>query len=293
MPGVGTVAVGLVLISAVMHATWNVLAKRSADPLAFLFAISGLGLIIYAVPVVYVVADEGISSKVVPFLLVSGTLEMAYTLFLAAAYRNGALSLTYPIARGTGVVLVPLLAIPLLDERPTAIAVGGIVTILLGFVIVSVLGARDRVAEEVAHGRRGIIFALLTGLTIASYSLIDKAGVQYANPLIYVYGLIGLQTLLLLPYIVATRRTAVAAAWKTSRRALIAGGFLHIGTYLIVLAAMKVSGSQVGYIVPLRETSIVFATLLGVVILKERIGNIRIAGSALIAAGVLAIALGG
>jgi drug/metabolite transporter (DMT)-like permease len=276
-----------------MHATWNVLAKRSADPLAFLFAISAGGLIIYAIPVGIVLANEGISSRVVPFLLVSGTLEMAYTLFLAAAYRNGALSLTYPIARGTGVVLVPLLAIPLLDERPTGIALAGIATILVGFVTISVLGARDRVAEEVAHGRRGLVFALLTGLTIASYSLVDKAGVQHANALIYVYGLIGMQSLLLLPYIVSRRRAAVAAAWTTNRKAVLAGGVLHIGTYLIVLAAMKVSGSKIGYIVPLRETSIVFATILGVLLLNERIGNIRIAGSGLIAVGVLAIALGG
>ena len=293
MPDVGVVAVGLVLISAVMHATWNVLAKRSADPLAFLFSISAFGLLIYAAPVAFVLARDGVSSSVIPFLLVSGTLEMAYTVFLAAAYRNGALSLTYPIARGTGVVLVPLLAIPLLDERPTAIALAGIATILLGFVTISVLGARNQVAAEIASGRRGIVFAVLTGLTIASYSLIDKAGIKHANPLVYVYGLIGLQSLLLLPYIVARRRDAVAAAWKTSKRAILAGGVLHIGTYLIVLAAMKVSGSQIGYIVPLRETSIVFATLLGVLILKERIGPVRIAGSALIAVGVLAIALGG
>jgi len=276
-----------------MHATWNVLAKRSADPLAFLFSISAFGLLIYAAPVAFVLARDGVSSSVIPFLLVSGTLEMAYTVFLAAAYRNGALSLTYPIARGTGVVLVPLLAIPLLDERPTAIALAGIATILLGFVTISVLGARNQVAAEIASGRRGIVFAVLTGLTIASYSLIDKAGIKHANPLVYVYGLIGLQSLLLLPYIVARRRDAVAAAWKTSKRAILAGGVLHIGTYLIVLAAMKVSGSQIGYIVPLRETSIVFATLLGVLILKERIGPVRIAGSALIAVGVLAIALGG
>ena len=293
MPRVGAVAVGLVLISAMMHATWNVLAKRSADPLAFLFAISSAGLVIYAIPVGVVLAREGVSSRVVPFFLVSGTLEMAYTLFLAAAYRNGALSLTYPIARGTGVVLVPLLAIPLLDERPTAIALAGIATILVGFVTISVLGARDRVAEEIAHGQRGMLFALFTGLTIASYSLVDKTGVQHAHPLIYVYGLIGMQTLLLLPYIIARRRTAVAAAWRAGWMAVVAGGFLNIGTYLIVLAAMKVSGSKVGYIVPLRETSIVFATVLGVLILKEQIGRIRIAGSVLIAAGVLAIALGG
>ena len=290
---VGAIAVGLVLISAVMHATWNVLAKRSADPLAFLFAINAIGLVIYGVPAAVVLAETGLSSRVVPFLLVSGTLEMIYTLCLAAAYRNGALSLTYPIARGTGVVLVPLLAIPLLDERPTTTAFIGIATILLGFVTISVLGARARVAEEIATGRRGMFFALLTGFAIASYSLIDKAGVQHANALVYVYGLIVVQTCLLTPYIARRRWPQVVAAWRTSRTAVLVGGVLHIGTYLIVLAAMKVSGSKVGYIVPLRETSIVFATLIGVVVLKERIGSVRIAGSIMIALGVLAIALGG
>ncbi|MGH9176249.1 MAG: EamA family transporter [Vicinamibacterales bacterium] len=289
----GTVAVGLVLISAVMHATWNVLAKRSADPLAFLFAIGSSGLVIYGAPVAYLLARDGFPERAIPFILASGTLEMAYTLFLAAAYRHGALSLTYPVARGTGVVLVPLLAIPFLGEQPTVVAAFGIATILAGFVTISVLGARARVAEEIAHGRRGLVFALLTGLTIATYSLIDKAGVQHAHPLVYVYCLIGMQSLLLLPYIVARKRPAVAAAWRIAPGAVLAGGVLNIGTYLIVLAAMKVSGSQVGYIVPLRETSIVFATLLGVLILKERIGRVRIAGSAMIAAGVLAIALGG
>jgi len=213
---VGVVAVGLVLISAVFHATWNVLAKRSADPLAFLFAISAVGLAIYAVPVAVVFTDVGISSRVIPFLLVSGALEVTYVVFLAAAYRNGALSLTYPIARGTGVVLVPLLAIPLLDERPTGIALAGIATILLGFVTISVIGARERVAEELTQGRRGMLFALLTGFTIASYSLVDKAGVQHANALVYVYGLIAVQTLLLTPYIVGWRRAQVVSAWQSN-----------------------------------------------------------------------------
>jgi uncharacterized membrane protein len=290
---VGTVAIGLVLISAVMHATWNVLAKRSADPLAFLFAIGAGGLALYAAPVVWVVARDGFPERAVPFMLVSGTLELAYTVFLAAAYRNGALSLTYPIARGTGVVLVPLLAIPLLDERPTAVAALGIATILAGFVAINVLGARNRVVEEVTHGRKGILFALLTGLTIAGYSLVDKAGVQRAHPLVYVYVVIGIPILLLLPYILARRRAAVAAAWRLGRRAVFAGSVLHVGTYLIVLAAMKISGSKIGYIVPLRETSIVFATLLGVVVLRERIGSTRIAGCLLIGVGVLAIAVGG
>ena len=85
-----------------------------------------VALVIYAAPTAWMLARHGLPAAGVPFLLGSGTLEMAYTFSLAAAYRSGTLTLTYPVARGTGVLLVPLLAIPLLGERPTPIAFGGI-----------------------------------------------------------------------------------------------------------------------------------------------------------------------
>ena len=289
----GAVAVGLVLVSAFFHATWNVLAKRSAEPTAFLFAMTVTGLGIYALPAGYFLARDGLAADALPFMLASAGFETAYLVCLGAAYRYGALSLTYPVARGTGVVLVPLLAIPLLDERPTAIALLGVATIVAGFVAINVLGARQRVAEEIEHGRRGLVFALLTGLCIAGYSLVDKAGVQRAHPLVYLYGIFLIQTGVLTPYVLNRYRAAVRDAWRTRWGAVLVGGALNVLTYLIVLAAMKISGSQVGYIVPLRETSIVFATLYGVVLLRERIGRTRVAGCGLIAAGVLAIALGG
>jgi drug/metabolite transporter (DMT)-like permease len=289
----GAVAVGLVLVSALLHATWNVLAKRSAEPTAFLYAMSVTGLALYLVPAAYFLQRDGLPAEALPFMLASAGFETAYLVCLGAAYRYGALSLTYPVARGTGVILVPLLAIPLLDERPTAVALAGILTIVSGFIAINVLGSRDRVVEEIEHGRRGLVFALLTGLCIAGYSLVDKAGVQRAHPLVYLYGIFVVQACVLSPYVLGRYRAAVGRAWRVTWREVLVAGVLNVLTYVIVLAAMKLSGSQVGYIVPLRETSIVFATLYGVVLLSERIGRARILGCGLIATGVLAIALGG
>jgi drug/metabolite transporter (DMT)-like permease len=293
MRRVSGVAVGLVLISAVMHATWNVLAKRSADPLAFLFAIGVAGVTLYTIPALIILRTDGLAAAGLPFLIASGILQFVYTLTLAAAYRNGALSLAYPVARGTGVLLVPLLAIPFLGEQPTTLAFTGIGTILAGLILINVLGARGRVATEIERGQRGVFFAFLTGLTITAYSLVDKAGVARVHPLLYVYGIVLIEVLILAPYILTRRREPLLAAWNADRRAVVVAGVLNVSTYLIVLAALRIGGSNVGYVVPLRETSIVVATLLGVFVLHERIGWVRLAGCGCIAVGVLAIALGG
>ncbi len=285
-------AIVLVLVSAACHASWNLLTKRSADPLAFLVSIGATGGIVYAPVVVWLLLRDGIPTAALPYLAVSAPLEALYALCLAAAYRNGALSLTYPVARGTGVLLVPLLAVPLLDERISPIDGLGILTILGGIVTISVLAQRSVVAHELVRGRRGVRFALLTGLCITSYSLVDKVGVQHANPLVYVYGAIVGSTLLILPYVLLRRRAALLDVLRTRRRDVLIAGVLHVGTYLVVLAAMRIEGANVSTIVPLRETSIVFATILGALVLREPVGRLRVLGSVIIASGVILIALG-
>lgn len=287
----GTLAVVLVLISAFFHAGWNVLAKRANDPLAFMFAFNLVSIVLFAIPAAVMYARHPIPADGLPYLLATGAVHVVYFSALAAAYANGALSLAYPVSRGTSVLLVPLLAIPLLGERPTAVALAGIASILLGLLTVGVLGAGRRVSTEVASGHRGLLFALLTGISIAAYSLIDKVGVSHIHPFIYVYGIFLLLTLGLAPYVVLKRRDNVVRELRLNRRAVLAGSILPMATYVIVLTAMRLS--NVSYVVPLRETSIIFATLLGVLVLGERIGAARIAGSAFIACGVIAIALGG
>jgi drug/metabolite transporter (DMT)-like permease len=291
MRHVSGVAIGLVLISAFFHAAWNVLAKRARDPLAFMFAFNLVAIVIFAIPAALMVLRHPIPAAGLPYLLATGVVHVVYFSALAAAYANGALSLAYPVSRGTSVLLVPLVAVPLLDERPTPLALVGIGSILAGLLTVGVIGAGRRIGTEVATGQRGLLFALLTGLAITCYSLIDKVGVTHIHPFVYVYGIFVLLTAGLAPYVLHSRRRQVLREWRDNRRSVVLGGILPMATYVIVLTAMRLS--NVSYVVPLRETSIIFATVLGVFVLGERLGVIRLTGCALISSGVLLIALAG
>jgi drug/metabolite transporter (DMT)-like permease len=281
-----TLAVVLVLFSALLHATWNLLAKRSADPLAFMFAFTIASIVLFAVPVAIVAVRDPVPASGWPFIALTGVIHVGYFAALASAYRRGALSLTYPVSRGTGVLIVPLLAVAIFDERPSLVGALGIGAILVGLGVIGFASLRTDPA-----GRAGLGYALLTGLTIAAYSLIDKAGVARVNPVIYVYCIFLFTALALAPYVLTQRRRAVLAEWRYNRWAVLAGGVLPPATYVIVLSALRLA--DVSYVVPLRETSIIFGTLLGALVLGERIGRVRVAASAVIGVGAVAIALAG
>jgi drug/metabolite transporter (DMT)-like permease len=195
------------------------------------------------------------------------------------------------VARGTGLLLVALLAVPIYGEHPSVAGAAGIASI---FVALGILGAdnfRFQRAAGKAASSRGILFAVLAGCAIASYSLTDKAGVSHVYPLVYVYFLFVFGAIVLAPYVLLRRRTAFLDEWRYDRRPVLIGGVLPLGVYLIVLVALRLS--NVSYVVPLREVSILFGTLLGVFVLHERLRRWQAVASALIVAGVLAIALGG
>jgi drug/metabolite transporter (DMT)-like permease len=284
-------AVGLVLFSALLHAAWNMLAKRSADPLAFIFTINAVAVVIFAVPAGLVLYRNPIPADGLPFIIATGVIHIIYMLTLAAAYRHGALSLTYPIARGTGVLLVPVLAVPLLNEQPTAAGVAGIGAILVGLLAMAVPDRVGSVVALVGNRKKGVLYAFATGLTIAAYSLVDKEGVARVHPMVYVYAIFLIATIGMAPIVLRQRMAEVRHEWTHNRLAVYVGGVLPLGTYLIVLLALQLAA--VSYVVPLRETSIVFSTILGGLVLREYISPLRVVASVTIAGGVLAIAIGG
>lgn len=267
------------------------LAKRSADPLAFIFAFNVVSVVVFAVPAAIVLQSNPIPANGVPFILATGALHVIYMFTLAAAYKYGALSLAYPVARGTGVLLVPTLAVPLFSEAPTFAGSLGIIAILAGLLAMAMPDRTGVLSGSMPERRKGLLYAFITGLAIAAYSLVDKGGVARVHPMVYVYGIFLLATIGMAPIVLAQRAGAVLHEWRHNRMAVLAGGVLPLGTYLIVLVAMQLAA--VSYVVPLRETSIIFSTLLGGLVLKEHVSRLRIVASALIAGGVLAIAIGG
>jgi drug/metabolite transporter (DMT)-like permease len=288
---VQSLAIGLVLLSAFFHSVWNLLAKRSADPLAFIFSFHLISIVVYLVPAMVALKRHPIPGVGWTFLAVSTLFEIVYYLSLAEAYRHGALALTYPIARGTGLLLVAILAVPIYDEHPSVAGGFGIAAIFAALAIIGTDSLRYQRAHGQAAGRRGILFAFTAGCGIASYSLTDKAGVGHVYPLVYVYFIFLLGAAGLAPIVLLRRRKSFTAEWRTNRRSLLIGGILPFGVYFIVLAALRLS--NVSYVVPLREVSILFGTLLGVFVLHERLRRWQAVASVLIVTGVLAIALGG
>ncbi|HVR89363.1 MAG TPA: EamA family transporter [Candidatus Limnocylindria bacterium] len=170
-------ALALVLASAVAHATWNLFAKRAATAGApFLWLSLTLAIPLYAPLAVAVLLITGTRPVLTDVLWMFGSaaLNVAYFVFLQRGYRVGDLSVVYPLARGTGPVLSIVAAIAILGERPTPIAIAGAVAIAIG---VFMLAGDPRRLQ--ARGMRAVVgWALLTGVTIAAYTLWDKRGVS-------------------------------------------------------------------------------------------------------------------
>jgi len=283
------VAIAMVLSAAVLHALWNALAKRSDDVLAYFFSILAAALVIYAVPFAILAHDETFEWNWLRFAVASGLIHTAYFSLLAYAYERTDLSFAYPVARGTGLTLVPLLAVPIFGDRPTVVAWLGIALVVAGILWLH----RPLFVAAVNRGNaRGLISipALLTGVTIAAYSLNDAAGVRRVNPIVYLYMVYAINLVLLAPYLVRNRRAAVRNAMRISTPLLV-GGAGSFGTYMVVLAATRLA--PVSYVVPMRETSIVIGAILGARLLHESLGWTRLGACVLVACGVIAIAVGG
>lgn len=279
-----TTALGLVMAAALIHAGWNALAKRAGDPLAFLWCAGVVGTLLYLPGVLYVLRETGFPWAALPFVVATVILHSAYFFTLGRAYRSGDLSLIYPVARGLGVALVPILAFLTFDERLSPVGALGVALVVLGILS---LQRRERwsPARLLAPGTG---WALATGLIIATYSLVDKAGVARLHPLPYV-GLMEAGACLVLMPALLSRRDALRHEWRADWRTIVAAGVMSPGGYLLVLFAFQLS--KAGYVVAGREVSIVFSALIGSLWMGEGAVGRRLAGAAVVAAGVLCVAL--
>jgi drug/metabolite transporter (DMT)-like permease len=191
-------------------------------------------------------------------------------------------------------MLVPVLAVIFLDEivEPTAIA--GIVAIIGGIYTISWWGNFNQVLRSPLLFLRsaGMRYAVLTGLTIAAYSIVDKEGVSHIQPLLYMYFLSIGTAVILAPYILAYKGiSAVKAEWHANALPITVAGLLTFAAYGLVLTAFSLS--RVSYVAPAREVGIVIGVLMGIFLLKEPFGRGRLLGSGLIVGGLVLIAFSG
>jgi len=276
-------AAGLVLLAALFHATWNALVKTSGDRLSVLAMVNGCSAIIAIVmlPFVDVPARESWA-----YLFASIVLHTGYYLFLVEAYRVGDLSHVYPLARGLSPLLVAGAAVVFAGELLSAAAFFGVVLACAGIVSLSFDGG-----PPWRNDARPLLFALGTAAFIASYTIVDGIGVRRAGTVAgYVAWLFALDAILiiLIAWFIRRRefRWTIRSEWKKGA----AGGVLALTAYGLVIWAMSISAMAA--VSALRETSVIFAALIGTILLKERFGLLRVGSAIMVAAGVVLMNLG-
>jgi drug/metabolite transporter (DMT)-like permease len=282
-------ALVLVLTAAVLHVGWNALAKRGRNQICFLWSAQSAAGALFAPAAAWVVAMEGFPAAAAPFVIATGALHALYFYALGRSYRSGAFSLVYPVARGLGVALVPALASVVFQERPSPLGALGMGLVVVGIVVLQLAThGWSRLAAQLGQAGPGTAWAALTGLTIACYSLVDKAGVARLHPLPYVT-LMGFGAGLLMLPAVRGGGDALQREWATNWRSILAASTMTLTSYLMILFAFRLS--KVSYVVAAREISIVLSAMIGSVWFKEGPLGPRLAGAAVVAAGVVCVGL--
>ena len=263
---------GMILFSAALHATRNAVVKGGDDKLQSMILVAAFG----AVPgIILLPFLPPIAPAAWPFLTISVTLEIAYSALVAATYANADMSRAYPLMRGTPPLIVALVSTIALGIAISPVAWLGIALVSVGLLSLTLRG--------VDGDGRGIAFAFVNALVIASYTLVDSFGVRASGtPITYtmwIFVLVGapltLWALVRKPGFVAYARRG----WKLG----LVGGVGTLGSYGIVLWAM--TQAPVPLVAALRETSILFGTAIAAFILRERVTRTRIIAVLMIAAG--------
>jgi len=279
-------ALVLVVCAAILHAIWNALAKRADNQFVFLWCSVSLATALLLPLGLLRLPGEPAPASGLPFVAASVAIHALYFWALGRAYRHGDFSRVYPMARGLGVALVPLVALPLFGEHLSWLGSLGVGLVVLGIVT---LGAMPVATTSVARASgAGTFWALVTGLTIAAYSLVDKAGVARLHPMPYI-ALMGAGLSVVLAPVVLADRPALGREWRRHWRTILVASAMNLTSYLLVLFAFRLS--KVGYVVASRELSILFSAFIGSLWLGEGRLAPRLAGASVVLAGVVCVAL--
>jgi drug/metabolite transporter (DMT)-like permease len=272
-----------VLAAAAFHAGWNALLKIDLEPFvatSLVAAASGL----VALPVAFVVGLPNAAAW--PYVLASVAIHIVYYLSLARAYRFGDLGQVYPIARGTAPLMTAVVASIWLGERLGPYGWAGIVILAGGILLLALRGGRALAPFDPAS----VGFALLNALTITSYTLVDGIGARTSGaPLQYTVWLFLLSGATMGLYGVARLGPRLAHDFAAHWRLTLGGALLSTAAYGIAIWAMTVA--PIALVAALRETSVLFAALLGMVLLREPVLPVRLLAALLVLAGMVLMRL--
>ncbi len=290
------VALALVVLAGLIHAIWNIAAKKAGGDVRFAAFSSLLMLVIWA-PLGLWLGWRALplwGATQWALVAASGALHVFYYIILLRGYRKADLTVVYPLARGSGPLLSSLVALFLLGERVTLAGALGVAAVVAGVFLIAGGPGRFRAVQDPAKKARvvaGMAYGLLTGVFIASYTVVDGYAVKVVlmSPILVDYCGNFVRLALLLPPLLLDR-AAAAALWRTQWKYALLVAALSPISYVLVLFAMQTA--PLSHVAPAREVSMLFAALIGGQLLGEGDRALRLSGAACIAFGVMALALG-
>jgi drug/metabolite transporter (DMT)-like permease len=288
-----TLALIFIIFSALMHAFWNLLVKRSHDKTVFIwwmFVTSGgmFNVLVWSLPEPF----PPLTPHILGLSAGGGACFVLYHLFTGRAYRDGDLSMTYPLAQ-TATAYVPLWGILFLGEQLSVVGLGGIALILTGVYCVQLRSLSLDEALRPFHNLRetSVQAALAAGFIYSVGAVLDKSGVVSYHPFYFTYILVMAMLLFMSLNLLRPRyRGRVLAEWHKNRLLILLSGPVMMGSFLSFRYALTIT--PLSYAVPARQVSLLFGVLIGVFFLGESFGKIRFVASMLVLAGVFLLRIG-
>jgi drug/metabolite transporter (DMT)-like permease len=269
-----------VILAALLHASWNALVKGGRDKHLAMAAVV-MGQAIFAVPVLIFVPAPDPASY--PLMAAGVMLHLGYQLFLLASYRTGDLTQVYPLARGSAPLIVAAVSVVILGVPLEPLQLGAVALIGLGIISTALVRR-----SEGQRNRHATALALTTGCFIASYSLVDGMGARLAGTALGFYGWMTVANAVLFSALAALRWPMMLRRVPTEgRRVLFIGGGASYVAYALVLWAF--TQAPIALVTALRETSIIFALLIGVFVLNEKLNLAKVVATMMTLAGVVVL----
>ena len=286
-------AFSLIVISAVMHAVWNLLVKRSRHKTVFIWWMFVASFVIFTALLPF--SPEPFllpNTETIQMIGIGAVCYVLYHLLNGRAYRGGDLSVVYPLSQSS-MVYVPIWGVMLLGERFSLQGVGGILLVILGTFSVQM---REMTFAELARPFRDLTSpsvraALMAGFIYSIGSIAEKTGVRHYSPLYFTYFLV--LSMLLLMSINLSRpryRLLITEELRENWRPILCSGPVVMTSFLTFRYGLNLS--PVGYAVPVRQVSIMIGVIIGILFLRESFGRVRLASALFIVAGAVLIRFG-
>jgi drug/metabolite transporter (DMT)-like permease len=286
-------AFSLIVISAVMHAIWNLLVKRSRHKTVFIWWMFVASFVIFTAMLPFVSDPFQVpGTETIEMIGIGAVCYVLYHLLNGRAYRGGDLSVVYPLSQSS-MIYVPIWGVALLGERFSIQGVGGILLVIFGTFMVQM---QEVTFAELARPFRdlsspSVRAALLAGFIYSIGSIAEKTGVRHYSPLYFTYFLV-LSMLLLMSFNLSRPRyrSQIAEELRENWRPILCSGPVVMTSFLSFRYGLNLS--PVGYAVPVRQVSIMIGVVIGILFLRESFGKIRLASAVLIVAGAVLIRFG-